>query len=166
MTIPFALQGWAARWSLPAECLADLLQCMGVGVVPPEPPTPAPPQATEAWSQSMVRLEAPRFGIWLGRNNVGALLDKRGVPVRYGLANESKQQNEVMKSGDLIGIRPVVITASMVGGTIGQFVSRECKRPGWVFKGDAHEQAQANWAALVIKYGGDAKFATGEGSFN
>ena len=166
MTIPFALQGWAARWSLPAECLADLLQCMGVGVVPPEPPTPAPPQATEAWSQSVIRLEAPRFGIWLGRNNVGALLDKRGVPVRYGLANESKQQNEVMKSGDLIGIRPVVITASMVGCTIGQFVSRECKRPGWVFKGDAHEQAQANWAALVIKYGGDAKFATGEGSFN
>ena len=166
MTIPFALQQWAARWSIPAPCMADLLECMGVGVVPPEPPTPAPPQATEAWSQSMVRLESPRFGIWLGRNNVGALLDKRGVPVRYGLANESKQQNEVMKSGDLIGIRPVVITASMVGCTIGQFVSRECKRPGWVFRGDAHEQAQANWAALVIKYGGDAKFATGEGSFN
>ena len=166
MTIPFALQQWAARWSIPAPCMADLLGCMGVGVVPPEPPTPAPPQATEAWSQSMVRLEAPRFGIWLGRNNVGALLDKRGVPVRYGLANESKQQNEVMKSGDLIGIRPVVITASMVGCTIGQFISRECKRPGWVFRGDAHEQAQANWAALVIKYGGDAKFATGEGSFS
>lgn len=165
MTIPFALQEWAARWSIPAPCMADLAKCMGVGVVPPEPPTPAPPQATEAWSQSMVRLEAPRFGVWLGRNNVGALLDKRGVPVRYGLANESKQQNEVMKSGDLIGIRPVVVTASMVGCTIGQFVSRECKRPGWVFRGDAHEQAQANWAALVIKYGGDAKFATGEGSF-
>ena len=165
MTLPFALQQWAARWSIPAPCMAGLLECMGVGVVPPEPPTPAPPQATEAWSQSMVRLEAPRFGIWLGRNNVGALLDKRGVPVRYGLANESKQQNEVMKSGDLIGIRPVVVTASMVGCTIGQFVSRECKRPGWVFRGDAHEQAQANWAALVIKYGGDAKFATGEGSF-
>ena len=166
MTIPFALCEWARRWGVPEPCLADLAKCMGVGVVPPEPPTPAPPQATEAWSQSMVRLEAPRFGIWLGRNNVGALLDKRGVPVRYGLANESKQQNEVMKSGDLIGIRPVVVTASMVGCTIGQFVSRECKRPGWVFKGDAHERAQANWAALVIKYGGDAKFATGEGSFN
>ena len=166
MTIPFALCEWARRWGVPEPCLADLAKCMGVGVVPPEPPTPAPPQATEAWSQSMVRLEAPRFGIWLGRNNVGALLDKRGVPVRYGLANESKQQNEVMKSGDLIGIRPVVITASMVSCTIGQFVSRECKRPGWVFRGDAHETAQANWAALVIKYGGDAKFATGEGSFN
>ena len=166
MTIPFALCEWARRWGVPEPCLADLAKCMGVGVVPPEPPTPAPPQATEAWSQSMVRLEAPRFGIWLGRNNVGALLDKRGVPVRFGLANESKQQNEVMKSGDLIGIRPVVVTASMVGCTIGQFVSRECKRPGWVFRGDAHETAQANWAALVIKYGGDAKFATGEGSFN
>ena len=166
MTIPFALHEWAARWSIPAPCLADLLECMGVGVVPPEPPTPAPPNATEAWSQSMIRLEAPRFGVWLTRNNVGALLDKRGVPVRYGLANESKQQNEVMKSGDLIGIRPVVVTASMVGCTIGQFVSRECKRPGWTYRGDAHEVAQANWAALVIKYGGDAKFATGEGSFN
>lgn len=166
MTIPFALCEWARRWGVSEPCLADLAKCMGVGVVPPEPPTPAPPNATEAWSQSMVRLEAPRFGIWLTRNNVGALLDKRGVPVRYGLANESKQQNEVMKSGDLIGIRPVVVTASMVGCTIGQFISRECKRPGWVFKGDAHEQAQANWAALVIKYGGDAKFATGEGSFN
>ena len=159
MTIPFALCEWARRWGVPEPCLADLAKCMGIGVVPPEPPIPAPPQATEAWSQSMVRLEAPRFGIWLGRNNVGALLDKRGVPVRFGLANESKQQNEVMKSGDLIGIRPVVVTASMVGCTIGQFVSRECR-------GDAHETAQANWAALVIKYGGDAKFATGEGSFN
>lgn len=113
----------------------------------------------------MIRLEAPRLGIWLGRNNVGALLDKRGVPVRFGLANDSAQMNSVMKSGDLIGIRPVVITANMVGCTIGQFVSRECKRPGWKFTGNAHEQAQANWAALVIKYGGDAKFATGEGSF-
>ena len=165
MTIPFALHEWAARWSIPAPCMADLVACMGVGVVPPEPPTPAPSNATEAWSQSMVRLEAPRYGIWLGRNNVGALLDKRGVPVRFGLGNESKQQNEVMKSGDLIGIRPVVVTASMVGCTIGQFVSRECKRPGWTYRGDAHEVAQANWAALVIKFGGDAKFATGEGSF-
>ena len=166
MTIPFALCEWARRWGVPEPCLADLAKCMGVGVVPPEPPTPAPPQATEAWSQSMVRLEAPRYGIWLGRNNVGALLDKRGVPVRYGLANESKQQNEVMKSGDLIGIRAVLIQPWHVGTTIGQFVSRECKRPGWTYRGDAHEVAQANWAALVIKYGGDAKFATGEGSFN
>lgn len=170
MTIPFALCEWARRWGVPEPCLADLAKCMGVGVVPPEPPTPAPPQATEAWSQSMVRLEAPRFGIWLGRNNVGArtITDDDGQKrhIRYGLANESKQQNEVLKSGDLIGIRAVLIQPWHVGTTIGQFVSRECKRPGWTYRGDAHEQAQANWAALVIKYGGDAKFATGEGSFN
>lgn len=165
MTAPIALQQWAARWSVPAECLADLLQCMGAGVTPPEPPAPAPPIASEAWAQSVIRLEAPRYGIWLGRNNVGALLDKRGVPVRYGLANESAQQNAVLKSGDLIGIRPVVITYQMVGYTIGQFVSRECKRPGWSYRGNAHETAQMNWAMLVNKYGGDAKFATGEGSF-
>lgn len=137
---------------------------MGAGAAPPEPPAPTN-TATEAWAQSMVRLEAPRHGVWLTRNNVGALLDKRGVPVRYGLANESHAQNQILKSGDLIGIRPIVVTARMIGITIGQFVSRECKRPGWTYSGDAHERAQANWAALITKYGGDAKFTTGEGSF-
>lgn len=164
MTAPLALQGWAERWSIPAPCLVDLLQCMGVGDVPPEPPTPTN-TATEAWTQSTVTLEAPRYGVWLTRNNVGAMQDDRGRVVRYGLANESKQRNAVLKSADLIGIRPVTITAHMVGCMIGQFVSRECKRPGWSYKGDAHETAQANWAALVTRYGGDAKFVTGEGSF-
>lgn len=165
MSIPLALRDWATRWDIPAECLTDLLRNMGTDGVPSPSSVPPPPNAGEAWSQSVIRLEAPRLGIWLGRNNVGALLDKRGVPIRYGLANESAKQNAICKSGDLIGIRPVVITASMVGCTIGQFVSRECKRPGWKFTGNAHEQAQANWAGMVIKYGGDAKFATGEGSF-
>lgn len=161
---PLALQGWAERWSIPAPCLADLLQCMGVGDIPPEPPTPTN-TSTEAWTQSTVTLEAPRYGVWLTRNNVGAMQDDRGRVVRYGLCNESKQRNAVLKSADLIGIKPVVITARMVGCTIGQFVSRECKRPGWTYKGDAHETAQANWAALVTRYGGDARFVTGEGSF-
>lgn len=165
MSTPIALCEWAARWDIPAACLADLAKCMGTDGVSSPPSVPAPPDASEAWSQSMIRLEAPRHGIWLGRNNVGALLDKRGVPVRFGLANDSAQMNSVMKSGDLIGIRPITITPAHVGHTIGQFVSRECKRPGWKFTGNAHEQAQVNWAALVIKYGGDAKFATGEGSF-
>lgn len=165
MNYPLALQDWARRWSVPPECLADLMRCWGVGVEPPAATTPPPPNASEAWASSVMRLEAARLGIWLGRNNVGALLDKRGVPVRYGLANESKEQNRVLKSGDYIGIRPVTITAQMVGCTIGQFVSREMKEPNWKFSGDAHETAQANWAALVTKYGGDAKFCTGRGSF-
>lgn len=164
MSTPIALQGWAQRWNIPAPCLADLLRCMGVGDVPPEPPTPAP-TASEAWTQSTVTLEAPRCGVWLTRNNVGAFQDDTGRVVRYGLANESKERNKVLKSGDLIGIRAVLIQPWHVGCTIGQFVSRECKRPGWAYKGDAHETAQANWAALITRYGGDAKFVTGEGSF-
>lgn len=161
---PLPLLDWARRWAIPAPAMADLLAVFGMADQPPPPPS-APPNASEAWAQSKVRLEAPKHGVWLGRNNVGALLDKRGVPVRYGLANESAAQNATLKSGDLIGIKPVTITADMVGAVVGQFVSRECKRPGWKFTGGPHETAQANWAALVTKYGGDAKFTTGEGDF-
>lgn len=173
MTIPIALHEWATRWNLPPACLADLLQCMGAGdvppVVPPTSPIP-PPKATEAWSSSVIALEAPRFGVWMTRNNVGAKVftDDHGQrrEVRWGLANESKARNDVLKSADRIGIRAVLIQPWHVGTTIGQFVSRECKRPGWTYKGDAHEVAQMNWALLINKYGGDAKFATGEGSFS
>lgn len=165
--IPIALQGWQARWSLPHECLADLLATMGAV---PSPPTPSTSSRTsEAYVQSLVRLEAPRYGVWLTRNNVGArkIVDEDGQErfIRWGLANESKQQNDTIKSGDLIGIRPVAITPAHVGYTIGQFVSIECKHVGWSYKGDAHELAQLNWQTLVTKYGGYARFATGEGAF-
>lgn len=169
MTIPLALRDWARRWSLPADCLADLMSCFGTDGAASTPSVPPPPNASEAWAQSMIRLEAPRLGIYLTRNNVGArtIVDDDGVKrhIRWGLSNESPQQNEVLKSGDLIGIRPIVITYQMVGCTIGQFVSREVKHPGWSYGGRGREVAQFNWAALVTKYGGDAKFATGEGSF-
>lgn len=164
MTTPLPLLEWADRHRIAPEALADLLGCLGAdGSAVAGPPQPR--DASEAWAQSVVRLEAPRHGVWLTRNNVGVLQDKNGRPVRYGLANESKQQNEVLKSGDLIGIRPVTITAQMVGSVIGQFVSRECKRPGWKYRGDGREKAQFNWISLITRYGGDAKFATGEGSF-
>jgi len=169
--LPIGLAEWSARWAraLPPEAVADLLRSMGVGAEPVNT-TPPPPSALEGWTQSVVRLEAPRYGIWLGRNNVGAqtFIDDRGVKqhLRWGLANESPRANKTWKSGDLIGIRPVVITAAHIGQTIGQFVSRECKRPGWVYKGDEHEKAQLNWATLVVRHGGDAKFVSGEGSFN
>lgn len=162
---PLALQSWAARWRVHPEALADLLEIMGAGANAAPTVTPPPPGASEAWAQSVVRLEAPRFGVWLTRNNVGCLPDKRGVPVRYGLANESPGQNDVVKSGDLIGFRSVTVTAAMVGTVIGQFVSREMKPPGWRYTGKGREAAQMNWAALVNRYGGDAKFATGDGSF-
>lgn len=118
----------------------------------------------EAAVQSLVRLEAVEKGVRLWRNNVGALIDSRGVPVRFGLANDSATLNKAIKSGDLIGWRPVLIGPEHVGMTIAQFVSRECKRPGWVYHGSPHEVAQAEWLRLVQADGGDAAFCTGVGT--
>lgn len=119
--------------------------------------------SNEATVQNQVRLNASALGWALWRNNVGVLIDSRGIPVRYGLANDSKGVNAHFKSADLIGIRPIVITPDMVGKTIGQFVSLECKHAGWKFNGnDAHQTAQAAWRDLVSSYGGFADFTTGE----
>lgn len=119
---------------------------------------------TEAAIQTLVRLEASRKGLVLWRNNVGVLTDERGVPVRFGLANDSAAVNRNIKSADLIGIRPLLITPEHVGHTIGQFVSREVKAAGWRYTGTPREAAQLRWAELVLGLGGDAAFATGEGS--
>ena len=66
-------------------------------------------------------------------------MDQFGRLVRFGLANESKAMNQQYKSADLIGIKPVTVTPEMVGMTLGLFVSVECKRTGWTYKGNAHE---------------------------
>lgn len=119
--------------------------------------------------QSSIRLEAPTRGVRLFRNNVGVLLDKRGVPVRYGLANDTAKLNEKLKSADLIGWRRVLITPAMVGHIIAQVVSRECKPTGWTPAREgtqlfAHEEAQREWARIINEDGGDARFATGVGT--
>lgn len=115
----------------------------------------------EAHAQSLIRLAAPAAGYWLHRNNVGALKDERGRVVRYGLANDSKALNEEIKSGDLIGGRRLLITPEWVGHHVLQFVSIECKREGWTWRGDAHERGQQRWADAVNQWGGLAFFATG-----
>jgi hypothetical protein len=156
------LTAWAIKWGVPAVALADLqneLGLNGAGSIPEDMRG-----QSEAAAQAAVRVEAGQKKIRLWRNNVGALQDSRGVPVRYGLANDSAALNKVLKSGDLIGIRPVVITPLHVGATIGQFVSREMKAPGWRYTGTAHEEAQQRWALLVSSLGGDAGFATGAGT--
>lgn len=157
------LDEWAARWGVPREAVMDLRARLGVD---PFAPTSVSGDGSESRQQSLVRLEAASIGIWLTRNNVGALIDERGVPVRYGLANETKAQNQQVKSADLIGIRPILIGPHHVGRTIGQFVSREVKHATWTWKGDKHEQAQLNWCNFVIAKGGDAAFCNGPGSFN
>lgn len=112
--------------------------------------------------QANVRLLASVLGWRLWRNNLGVLKDSRGVPIRYGLANDSSVVNKSVKSGDLIGIRPVVITPEMVGRVVGQFVSIECKREGWKYNpNDQHQVAQARWAEIVNKLGGYAIFSVG-----
>jgi hypothetical protein len=52
----------------------------------------------------------------------------------------------------------------MVGMTIGQFVSREIKGSDWKFTGNERETAQLRWIELITGMGGDACFATDEGT--
>lgn len=141
---------WAKRWPQAAAELQLLLVEPGAAM--------SESAMSESGIQSRVRLDASYKGGVLWRNNVGALQDKRGVPVRYGLANDSVALNKVCKSADLIGIKPVLVTLAHVGTTIGQFASIECKHGAWRPGEDPQrEQAQSNWAALVTRMGGYAK---------
>ena len=157
-----AVYQWAVRHGVTMAALQELAGIFGMQgghELPPEIKG-----TSEAAVQAAVRLEAARKGVRLFRNNVGALIDSRGVPVRYGLANESKQVNEVMKSADLIGWRPLLIEPRHVGTVVAQFVSRECKHPTWHYTGGDREPAQLAWAQLVTAGGGDAAFCTGVGT--
>jgi hypothetical protein len=104
---------------------------------------------SEAATQNAVRLEAQRRGVYLWRNNTGVLEDRRGVPVRFGLGNDSSRINAALKSSDLIGIAPD-----------GRFVAIECKPPGWRGARNDRERAQAAFIDLVRRQGGCAGFAT------
>ena len=150
------IHDWAKRWNIPHAAMADLLQSLGAQLT--APPKPTKGKLDEAYIQSRVRLAAPAQGVTLWRNNVGVLPDARGVPVRYGLANESPGMNARVKSSDLIGWRPVTIGPGDIGRVIAQFVSYECKAPNWKFSGSDREMAQLTWIGLVAAAGGDAKF--------
>ena len=153
---------WAIRHKVSHQALSELRAIFGTQ--PPNNVFSLPAGQSEAAVQSRVRLEAARKGLKLWRNNVGALLDERGVPVRYGLANDSEALNAVVKSGDLIGWRPVLIMPAHVGSRIAQFVSRECKRPDWKYTGTDREVAQLKWAEAINADGGDARFCNAEGT--
>ena len=155
------LDQWAERWGVSHAAIRELRELCGIDYSTVIVPT----GASEARQQALVRIEAAQAGVWLTRNNVGALIDKEGRPVRYGLANESKKQNEKVKSADLIGIRPILIGPHHVGKVIGQFVSREVKEADWRFTGHGRETAQLAWLNFVNAKGGDAAFCTGPGSF-
>lgn len=150
---------WAIKWCIPTAAIDDLRASLF-----PYVPSSHVTDRSESSAQAEVRLEASRKGKRLWRNNNGVLLDRRGIPVHFGLANESKKVNSVTKSSDLIGIQPILITPALVGATIGQFVSREMKHRDWKYAGTPEEVAQRNWLELILAFGGDAAFATGEGT--
>jgi len=121
----------------------------------------------EAKASQAVRLRAAAWGIRLFRNNSGVLMNQdTGRPVRFGLANESKKLNKKFKSGDYIGITPLVITPEMVGKTIGIFTNIEAKAEGFKERENYHpnsrEFAQNNFNKLIEKLGGLSGFACSE----
>lgn len=118
-------------------------------------------KASEGNVQSRVRLQAAAKGVHLWRNNVGAGALQNGNFIRWGLANDTAALNKVIKSGDLIGIRPVVITPEMVGSVIGQFISRECKAEGTLNRKTEQREAQERWRDLINRLGGDAAIVDG-----
>lgn len=116
---------------------------------------------SEAGTQSRRVLNAARQGGILWRNNSGACTDSTGRQIRYGLGNVSQQVNKVMKSSDLIGITPVVITQAHVGATAGIFTAEEIKSPTWKFReSDERAVAQFNFIKKVQSLGGIARFVT------
>jgi hypothetical protein len=66
-----------------------------------------------------IRLEAPKLGVTLFRNNVGMLTDQYGNKVRYGLS---------VGSADLIGWMQQPWYDGT--GAMAVFVAIECKAPG------------------------------------
>lgn len=147
---------WAQRWGISDNAMYELF--VGCGCY--DPVDPDHTGKSESGISDMQRVTAARAGTILWRNNVGAVMTEDGRMVRFGLCNDSKKLNEKIKSSDLVGIRPVLITPEMVGTTIGQFVARECKRPGWTYKATAREEAQLRFHILVSERGGDAAFAS------
>ena len=151
---------WAARYPEAANALArDVIV---------QDTTAASGGGSEAATQQCVRLSVAKQGGYSWRNNVGATPARcrdcgaPQQPVRYGLANDSARLNERLKSSDLILAIPRTITPAMVGTTVAQFGSVECKRAGWRYTGSRQEAGQAAWLALINKIGGFAAFSTGE----
>lgn len=118
--------------------------------------------SSESAVDQRVMLKASKQGRRLFRNNIGVAIDERGVPVRFGLANDSQAINKKLKSGDRIGITPYVVQPGDVGKTIGVFTSFEIKHEGWTYTGKGREPAQLAWIELIMALGGIAAFISHE----
>ena len=157
---------WGQAEGIAPAALARLEALLGIaGTNAMNEPSASGEPGSESRQQSKIRLEASKKDVLLFRNNVGAFRTDEGGFLRYGLANDSQAMNDKIKSSDLIGIRKKVVTLAMVGSTVGIFTARECKKEDWKFRpNDKHAGAQLNWINLINSYGGDAAFATDEGT--
>ncbi len=141
---------WAIKHKIHPDALAELCAtCMYLQPIVED-------GHREAIVQRDVRLEYARAGKYLFRNNRGAGKMESGNYVRYGLANDSKQLGDAVKSADLIGWESILITADMVNLKFARFLSVEVKAEDYQYSGTLQELAQLKWAALVNEQGGRA----------
>lgn len=114
---------------------------------------------SESEVQQLIQLEAAKIGCILMRNNMGAgkFVDEQTGNtsfVRFGLNNLSKEQNEKIKSSDLIGIWS------------GRFIAIECKKEGWKFNPkDKREVAQLAFIDFIKSHNGFAGFCASVDDF-
>lgn len=140
------LKDWQARHGVTDAAMRELMS-----LVCPSVPTTTN-STSEANTQSLIRLEAPKLGATLLRNNSGACKDDTGRLIRFGLGNDSERVNAAFKSSDLIGVTPV--------RGVGVFTAVEVKKPGWTKPTNDRERAQAAFLLHVQQRGGIGIFAT------
>lgn len=147
---------WARRHQISTHAVMELMDMMD----PTRLTTSSSGElSSEQAVQSGIRLRAASLGIPLWRNNSGVLKDERGVPVRFGLANDSAKVNKQFKSPDLVGIWPMEIKPEHVGKVVGRFAGIECKRPGWKGPKTDKEAGQSRFLQHVNALGGVGMFA-------
>ena len=142
---------WAAKWHVLPAAIAELQSVLSSIDVVDGFGTGAGDRddGNETEISKQIRIEASRVGALLFRNNSGVGFNPAGRPVRFGLGNDSKRLNAVLKSSDLIGLAPG-----------GRFLAVECKRPGWSWRGTERETAQRNFHSFIGANGGLGLFAT------
>ena len=125
-------------------------------------------------SETAIQSQTRRDFAYVGpcfRNNSGAItyLDEYGNKrhVRFGLGNDSEKINKEIKSSDLIGVTPVLITPDMYGQILGVFTALECKPSNWKFNPkDERDVAQLKFHDIVRESGGYAGFVNDPAQIN
>ena len=121
----------------------------------------------EAKATIEVRESASLLKSRVFRNNSCGCEDETGRMIRFGLGNDGTKASYGLKFGDYIGITPLVITADMIGQTVGVFTNLEIKPDGHMqktlsaaSKQGTREYYQWKTCEMVKNLGGLARFVT------